>query len=103
MFFFSHFFFGGKRLRKWGVVQLLWETTTEQHQRGKLVFGICCPSSQNKTRALEVRGEEDKINLPPFYSSGGVPGLGRRWGEGVEADGLRRDNRINNPLRGPCR
>lgn len=59
------FFFGGKQLRKWGVFQQLWETTTEQHQRGKLAFGICCPSSQNKTRPLEVRGEEDKIRHPP--------------------------------------
>lgn len=73
---FSFSFFGGKQLRKWGVFQQLWETTTEQHQRGKLAFEICCPSSQNKTRPLEVRGEEDKIRLPPVYSSGGVPGLG---------------------------
>lgn len=30
--------------------------TSEQHQTGKLAFGICCPSSQNKTRPLEVTG-----------------------------------------------
>lgn len=40
-------------------------TTTEQHQRGKLAFGIRCPSSWNKTRPLEVRGEGGQ-NQTPF-------------------------------------
>lgn len=42
---------------------------------GKLGFRICCPSSQNKTRPLEVRGEGGQNQAPPVSSSGGMTGL----------------------------
>lgn len=46
---------------------------------GKLAFGICCPSSQNKTQILGGhRGREDRIRPAPLDSSGGH--RVRTWG-----------------------
>lgn len=49
---------------------------------GKLAFGICCPSSQNKTQILGGhRGWEDRIRPAPLDSSGGH--RVRAWGVGM--------------------
>lgn len=47
-------FFRAQKERRGGLHSLQL-TTAEQHQRGKLALELCCWSSQNKTRPLEVR------------------------------------------------
>lgn len=73
-----------EEVEEWRAPVTFKEITSEQHQRRNLAFGICCPSSQNKTRPLggQRSGRTESVQLPSTHQ--GVTGLAW-WGwEGAQ-------------------